>query len=76
VIDLLVAIPDSVPIGAGGPEEGLALEVLELDIDIPIEARLGDDGELLATPPRGTLATGFDLPHGRLIAKFDVRSSE
>ena len=40
--------------------------VTALDLDVPVETRIGDDGALLATLPRGLLATGFEPPVGRL----------
>jgi hypothetical protein len=40
--------------------------VTSLDLDLPVEARVADDGVLLMSLPRGLLATGFELPLGRL----------
>jgi hypothetical protein len=64
--ELLVSLVDAVPADAGGPLAGVRLAVAELALALPIEARLGGDGSLRASPPRGRLATGFDPPHGRL----------
>jgi hypothetical protein len=40
--------------------------VTALDLDVPIETRFDEDGAVLATLPRGVLATGFETPMGRL----------
>jgi hypothetical protein len=40
--------------------------VTSLDLDVPVETRLTEDGILLASLPRGILATGFEPPVGRL----------
>jgi hypothetical protein len=43
-----------------------AVQVTSLDLDLPLEARFASDGKLLATLPRGLMATGFERPLGRL----------
>jgi hypothetical protein len=45
------------------------LLVSELQLDVPVETRFDHDGAVLMTLPRGQLATGFSLPHGRLRLK-------
>ncbi len=50
---------------------GLALEVTRLEVDAPIEARIGAEMGLAASLPRGRLATGFDPPLGHLRARFE-----
>jgi hypothetical protein len=55
---------------APAPPSGLALTRLELDL--PLEVRIGDGAVLLASLPRGRLATGFDLPRGRIRARLEV----
>jgi hypothetical protein len=58
--------------GAGSPDEGARLRVTTLDLDLPIESRIVSGGVLQASLPRGLMATGFDLPHGRISARFTV----
>lgn len=69
--EVVAEIVALVPAGADAAEHGLAVQVTSLEITCPIEARIGAGGTLLASPPRGRLATGFDLPHARLRARFD-----
>jgi hypothetical protein len=72
--ELLVGLVDAIPIGAGGPEAGIQIAVESMEIDLPIETRFGDDGALLATFPRGRMATAFDPELARVAARFGVRS--
>lgn len=71
--DLVTDIVDRIPTSAGGPDDGLALGVTSIEITLPIEARITDDGALVASAPRGRMATGFAIPHAHLRARFDVR---
>ena len=73
---LLVALVAALPASAGGPAEGAEVSVTHVDLDLPLEARLGSSG-LEASLPRGRLRTGFDPPLGRLAARFalDAASS-
>ena len=66
VIELVEALVDSV----GAPALGVALAITDIDVTLPLEARLGQGGELRASLPRGRMATGFQVPHGRLVAHF------
>ena len=74
--EMVVAMIDALPIAAGDPEDGLRLAVTSLDVAFPIEASLGERGDIVASAPRGRLATGFDLPHGRITARFTVEEEE
>jgi hypothetical protein len=73
--DLADALPDAadaadereVPLPGGVP----ALEMTHLELAVPIEASIASDGALHATLPRGVMATGFGLPHGRIAARFE-----
>jgi hypothetical protein len=67
--DLLVGVTAALPIAAGG-ETGIS--VVAMDLDLPVETRIDRGGELHASLPRGRMATGFDLPHGRVVARFEV----
>ncbi|HSO32868.1 MAG TPA: hypothetical protein VLT33_10130, partial [Labilithrix sp.] len=61
------------------PISGARIVVSEAEIELPIEALLARDAEggpvLLASPPFGTMRTGFDGPihraHLRLVAEED-----
>lgn len=71
--DLVLEFAESIPLGTR--DIGASFEVIvdEVQLDIPIESRIGTNGHLQATAPRGRLATGFDIPHGRVQLKL-VRS--
>ena len=66
---LLVGLAEQLPEGAGGPDEGVAVTVTAVELDVPIESRLAP-GRFEATLPRGRWKAGFDLPHGQLYARF------
>lgn len=61
------------------PISGARIVISEVEIELPLEASLGRDAEggpvLLASPPLGTMKTGFDRPvhhaHLHLIAEGD-----
>lgn len=74
--DLLVDLALGVPIGAGGPDAGIALAVEAMEVVLPVETRLGDGAALLASYPRGRMATRFDPALARLSATFGVRRDE
>jgi hypothetical protein len=71
--ELLVGLIEALPLDAGGPDAGVALVVESLEITLPIEARLAADGALLASFPRGRLATSLAPAHGKLATVFSVR---
>lgn len=68
--DLLVSLVDGIPEDAGSPAEGVRLRVARFAVEMPIEAR-SHARELRASLPRGRLDTGFQMPHGRLRARFE-----
>lgn len=74
--DLVIAMVEAIPLTSGSERDGAMVEVTGLDVTIPVEARLGARGEVEASAPRGLLATGFDLPHGRLSARFTVEEAK
>lgn len=49
---------------------GMAIDVTELVIDLPIESRIGREGRLALSAPRGQMVTGFAPSHGRLRVRF------
>lgn len=42
------------------------MDVTSVDLDVPLETRPSADGGLLASLPRGVMATGFEAPLARL----------
>jgi hypothetical protein len=56
----------------GAPEQGTGIDVTRLELDLPLEARIAPGAVLLASLPRGLLATGFELPRCRLRARYEV----
>ncbi len=70
--DLVSDMVDLIPATSGGPDDGIALDVTSIEITLPIEARITDDGALVASAPRGRMATGFTIPHAHVRARFDV----
>jgi hypothetical protein len=59
---------------AGGPDAGVALVVTSVDLSLPLEATLRAGAELEASLPRGMMSTGFELPLGRIVARFELVS--
>jgi len=52
--------------GAAPRVPGLGIEVTEVRMDLPVEARIVHGGAVEMSLPRGQLRTGFGVPHGRL----------
>lgn len=59
-------------VGALAPAASSGLALTSVELDLPLEARIGDGAVLLASLPRGRLATGFDLPRGRIRARLEA----
>lgn len=72
--DLLVDLLASLTTGAGGADDGVAIEITHARLDLPVESSLAGDGRCLASLPRGLTKTGFDLPHGRLVVHIEATS--
>mgnify|MGYP001186469781 FL=1 len=68
---LVLSVIGELPVEHGTAELGLIID--QLEVALPIESRLGADGRLHATAPRGRLRTGFDQPHGVLALGFVAR---
>lgn len=62
---LLVDLAEAFAVPAAGVP-GLELAVDEVRLDLPVEARIVRGGAVEMSLPRGMLATGFSVPHGRL----------
>ena len=69
--DVLSGLTDALPLEAGDPAS-VRVVVSAIDVAVPLEMRIEDGAELRVSFPRGRLATGFDPPHGRLVAHLDV----
>ncbi|MFH1465884.1 MAG: hypothetical protein ABIO70_15965 [Pseudomonadota bacterium] len=67
---LLLELADGLVEEAGGPEQGVRVEVERVELALPVEARLDGAGRIVATLPRGRLVTGFMVPPGRLRVSF------
>jgi hypothetical protein len=70
--ELIVAITELMPPAVESVEGDVALRVSTLEVDLPIEAHIGAGAALGVSLPRGRLATGFDLPLGKVTARFQV----
>lgn len=66
---LLVATIDELPIQGG------ELVVSSVDLELPIESRLGRHGRFEASWPRGRFGTGFDPPLGALVLRLTVEQA-
>lgn len=63
--ELLVDLAESL---SGDRHDGVI--VVAVDLDLPVESRIGQEAVLAVSLPRGRLRTGFDGPVGRLRARF------
>ncbi len=75
--DLLVGLADSAldrAREASGDGAVAQIEVTAVQIELPIETRM-IAGRVEACAPRGRLATGFDMPLGRLKARFALEAA-
>jgi hypothetical protein len=73
--ELVVALLDSVPIDAGGVDDGVRVEIDEVAMTLPVEVRFAAHRGLEASAPRGRFATGFDSPHHLLTLAFTTGSA-
>ena len=69
--DLVAALVEGMPVAVDDAWGASELRLTHVEIEIPFEARLQRGAEVRASLPRGRLATGFQLPHGRLTARFE-----
>lgn len=72
--ELLIGLAEDLPLETGDPALGIVVEVTELDLEVPIEAHIGERGALYASLPRGRFAAGLDVPHGRV--RFFLKKEE
>ncbi len=73
--ELIVHLASLVPERASAPGAALEVQVSALEVTLPLESRIEHGGELLASLPRGRMATGFDPPLGQLSVKLVVARS-
>jgi hypothetical protein len=73
---LLEALAGGLPQPAGSAASGVVVSATDVELTLPIESRIERRGTLHATLPRGRMATGFDMPLGRLAARFAAASPE
>jgi hypothetical protein len=72
--DLMIALLGALPPAAGHADGGATtVTVTDLDLTVPIESRIGHQGVLHASLPRGKMTTGFAVPLGRLQLRATVQ---
>ena len=71
--DLMIALLGALPPTAGRADGGTTVTVTDLDLTVPIESRIGHQGVLHASLPRGQMTTGFAVPLGRLQVRATVQ---
>jgi hypothetical protein len=67
---VLIDLLKDLPLETGEQADGIRVTVNTIDLQLPIETRLTGAATLLASPPRGVLATAFDPPLGCLKVRF------
>jgi hypothetical protein len=67
---LIEALVDGLPQPTGSISAGVIVRATDVDLTLPIESRIQDGAVLHASLPRGRMATGFEMPIGRLSARF------
>ncbi len=68
---LIVGLVDSLPADAGGPEEGVRVELASVDLALPIETHVDASGHVRASLPRTRLATGYDMDLCRIGLRYE-----
>ena len=67
---LLVGLIEALPAGAGGPADGVAVELSSVELAIPVEAHVDAGGRVRASLPRGRIATGYDVQLCRMALRY------
>ncbi len=70
--ELLIELLRALPTSAG--DEDSQITVTDLELTLPLEARIDARGTLKATLPRGRMTTGFDLPHAHLRVRAEGKA--
>ena len=73
---LIEALVDGLPQPAGSPSAGVIVRATDVDLTLPIESRIERGAVLHASLPRGRMATGFEMPLGRLSARFEAEDAD
>jgi hypothetical protein len=66
---LLVDLVQELPAGAGGAGDGVRVEITTVEMELPLESRLGA-GVFQASLPRGRWRSGVEMPAGTLFARW------
>lgn len=68
---LIVGLVDTLPSDAGGPEDGVRVEISAIDLEIPVETHIGRHGVVCASLARTRLATGYDAELGQMTLRYE-----
>lgn len=68
--ELLTELADALPTGAMDPVSHEGLGVSAVELTLPVESQIHQGANLALSLPRGRMATGFDVAHGRLHVNF------
>lgn len=68
---LIVGLVDTLPGDAGGPADGVRVDLAAVDLEIPVEAHVDAHGEIRASLPRTRLATGYDSDLHRIGLRYE-----
>lgn len=68
---LIVGLVDTLPEDAGGPADGVRVELAAVDLAIPVEAHVDATGHVRASLPRTRLATGYDSDLHRIGLRYE-----
>ena len=67
---LLTELENAIPQAVGNARDQSVVGVTSVSFNLPVESRIKKGATLFLSPPRGTMSTGFDPPHGRLRVNF------
>lgn len=69
--DLVCHLSEGLPLSASDKAGNECLAVETVQLKLPAEWKIVENGELKGSLPRGRLATGFDPCMGRLFINFE-----
>ena len=67
---LISELEEALPVGTANVDAEVAIAITDVVLELPVEARIVG-ASLQTSLPRGRLATGFAMPHGRLRLTFE-----
>ena len=73
---LIVGFVDTLPDDAGGPADGVRVELAAVDLEIPVETHVDTTGQVRASLARTRLATGYDADLCRLALRYERTEAE